>query len=146
MFRETTREIVSAKSSQCSNWSQLLRWNWVFCRHLNLMPLFPRGSVLNCCFLLYLWLACHHLHRTLHQNDGIVFIPLLPPLNAVCFLDLVFWHSHPNLLIFSRSASREELRCILVSKELISTYEQEDNFSKPKQDECRLCPKDENIF
>lgn len=87
MFRETTREIVSAKSRQCSNWSQLLSWNWVFCRHLNLMPLFPWGSVLHCCFLLYLWLACHHLHCTLHQNNGIVFICLVRPLNAVCFLD-----------------------------------------------------------
>lgn len=78
------------------------------------------------------WWSCLHSPRTASQ--------------CCLFPDLVFWHSHPNLLIFSRSASREELRCILVSKELISIYEQEDNFSKPKQDECRLCPKDENIF
>lgn len=72
---------------QCSNWSQLLSRNWVFCWQLNLMLLFPWGTVLHCCFLLYLWSACHHLHCILHQNDGIVFILLVSPVYAVCFLD-----------------------------------------------------------
>lgn len=68
-------------------------------------------------------------------------------LGAVGFLDpcsslLTFIADH---FIFSDSTPREELCCVLASKESISIYEQEDNFSKPKQDECRLCPKDENI-
>lgn len=33
-------------------------------------------------------LACHHLHCPLHQNDGIVFLHLVSPLYAICFLDL----------------------------------------------------------
>lgn len=117
-------------------------------RHLNLMLLFPWGSVPHCCVLLYPLLARHHLHCTPHQNNGIVFIYLVSSLCAVCFQDpcsslLAFISESFHFLC---STPREELCCVLASKELISIYEQEDNFSKPKQDECRLCPKDENIF
>lgn len=108
-------------------------------RHLNLMLPFPWGSVPHCCILLYPWLARHHVHCPLHQDDGIVLV-------CMWIHALVFQHSYPSLFIFSASTPGQELCCVLASKELISTYEQGDNFSKPQQDQCRLCPKDENIF
>ena len=117
-------------------------------RHLNLMLLFPWGSVSPCCIPLYLWLACHHLHCALHQNDGIVFIYLVSPLCAVCFPDpcssLLTFVSESFHFLWLNTQGRTML--VLASKELISIHEQEDNFSKPKQDECMLCPKNENIL
>lgn len=117
-------------------------------RHLNLMLPFPWGSVPLCCILLYALLARYLWHCTLHQNDGIVCIYLVSPLPAVRFP-----HPSSSLLTFISESFPFSLvqhlcknSAVFWHKELIFIYEQEDDFSKPKQDLCRLCLKGGNIF